>query len=177
MTPSLEPKVLPTPGRVCEYELVRRNPYPPVDHRVMPVEGGRLRVDDDRAVVLHVGKAHIGFNGHMGLPLGVELLFDHIRCARHDRLRLLPLDVLHRVKDVRGTRMNLNGTCSHGRGGAHVGGQSLQLHLYLRRRGPRMGFGVGADDGYGVAILENLIVAQDGTIQSVAQVVRVVDRS
>ena len=116
-------------------------------------------------------------DGQVRLALEVEVVLDRVGRLVHDRLGVRPLGDLLLEVDVGRAGMDLDGVVGHGRGRAHVGGQRLQLHLDLRRGGLGLLDGVGADDGDGVAVLEDLGVAQDGPIPAVALVRREGDQA
>ena len=66
--------------------------------------------------------------------------------------------------------MDFDGVFGHGGRGTHVGRKDLKVELHLLRRCGSILVGVGADDGHCVAVLEDLLVAQDGTVPSVTLV-------
>ncbi len=66
--------------------------------------------------------------------------------------------------------MDFDGVLRHGGRSAHVGRKNLEIELHLLRRCGGVLVAVGADDGHGIAVLEDLLVAQDGAVPSVTLV-------
>ena len=67
--------------------------------------------------------------------------------------------------------MDLDGVGGQGLGHAHVGGQDLEVDLDGLGGLAGVGLGVGRDYGDGVAVLEDLFIAEDGAVPAVALVV------
>ena len=134
-------------------------------------------MDRQAALFIVIGEAHVGLDGQVRLALQVEAILDHVGGRLHDRLGVRPFGDLLLEVDVGRAGVDLDGVVGHGGRRAHVGRQLFQLHLDLLGRGLGLLDGVGADDGDGVAILEDLGVAQDRPIPAVALVGREGDQA
>ncbi len=155
-------------GVLHEAQLLRLDPQAGGDHRMVKVYPDALGVDGEPPFFVEVGEADVGLHGQVRLALQVELVFHHVGRRLHERPGVRPFgDGLLEV-DVGSARMDLHGVLGHGRRRAHVGGQHFQLDLHLGRGGAGVLLGVRADDGDGVAVLEDLGVAQDGAVPAVA---------
>ena len=114
------------------------------------------------------GQAHIGLDGHVGLPADVEVAFhDAVGAVKQSR-GFLALGDFGVKENIGGTRMDLGGVFGHGCRGAHVGRQFFQFHIDFVGRGAGMGFGIGADNGNGIPVLKHFGIGQDGAVESVA---------
>src|SRR5208337_538375 len=142
------------------------------DHGVMEVDAYALRVNCKPSFVIEIGKTYVGLHGQMGLPLEVEFVFYDVGGRIHERFCIAALCDLLLVVDVGGPGMDLDGVIGHSGRRAHVGWKLFELNHDLFGRGPGVLHRVGADNGDGVAELEHLSVAQDGTVPAVALVRR-----
>ncbi len=160
-------------GRVLhQAQLIGLDAQTRRDHGVVQMDADALRVDGEPSFVIEIGKTDVRLDGQMGLPLQVELVFYDVGGRIHERFCIPSLCDLLLEVDVGGAGMDLDGVIGHGRRRAHVGRKLFELDLDLFGRRPGVLHGVGADDGDGVAELEDLRVAQDRTVPAVAFVGR-----
>ena len=67
--------------------------------------------------------------------------------------------------------MDFDGVGGHGVEGAHVGGQLFDVNLDGLGSSARMLFGVSGDDGNGITELEDLVGAENRTLETIGLVV------
>ena len=128
-------------------------------------------MDDHLALVVHIAVAHVWFDGQVGLTLGVVIAFRDDVCRiieEGSSIRAFFLKLV--IVDVGGAGVDFDGVRGHGLGGAHVFGQQLQIKLDLFCRSAGVAFGVRADDGKRIAILEDFGIVKDGTFPAVTLV-------
>ena len=141
------------------------------DHEAVQMDADRLAVDNQLALVVDVSEAYVGLDGQVRLTLRVVFLADNsVFRIVEGSFRILALDLVADVVVVRGAGMDFDGVRSQGVRGVHVFGQLFEVNLDFVGSSAGMLFSIGADDGEGVAILEDLGVIQDGTIPAVALV-------
>ena len=141
----------------------------------MDVQGDGFGIDVQIALVVGVGVAAVRFHGHVRLAAHVEFLFDHVRGGFEDGRGFFALDDFLGEIHVGRARVNFQGVVGHGRRGVHVRRQFFEFDLDLFGRGLGLSLGVGADDGQGVAVLEDFLIAEDGPVPAVAAVANGVD--
>ena len=141
------------------------------DHQRVQMDGHRLGVDDHLALFVDVAIAHIGFDGQVGLALGVVAAFgNHVGGVVEEGSGIRAFFFKLFVIDVGSARVDFDGVRSHGFGGAHVFGQQLKVKLDLFSRSAGIAFRIGAHDGKGVAVLEDLGIVKDRTFPAVTLV-------
>ncbi len=140
------------------------------NHVEMQVQPNGFGMDAQFAFVVQIGKPYVRLNGHVRLATNIEIVFYDMGSAVENRTCFLAFgDALFKV-DIGRTRMNLNGIISHGGRGAHVFGQPFHLDLDLGSRGLSILVGISTNNSNGIPVLEDLLVAQDGTIPTVTLV-------
>lgn len=127
-------------------------------------------MNDQLSLIIKIRIAHIRLNGHVRLAAGVELVFHHHICLFKQRCGIRTLFNILIIVDIGSAGMNFNGVGSHCFRSAHIGGQHFKVDFHLGRGGAGVRFGIRADNGIGVAVLEDLLVAEDGAIESVSLV-------
>lgn len=126
-------------------------------------------MNDQLSLIIKIRIAHIRLNGHVRLAAGVELVFHHHICLFKQRCGIRTLFNILIIVDI-GSADEFMAVGSHCFRSAHIGGQHFKVDFHLGRGGAGVRFGIRADNGIGVAVLEDLLVAEDGAIESVSLV-------
>ena len=152
-----------------EAQLIHRHADAVGYHGHVQVDAYALGVDGQHAVLVYVGVAVVRLEVQVRLPRAVALDLDDVR--RGVEVEVGALDAVGLVVGVRGAGVDLDGVGRQGLGHAHVGRQDLEIDLDRLRRLARMRLGVRRDYRYRVAVLEDLLIAEDGAVPAVALVV------
>ena len=150
-------------------QLIHRDADAVGYHGHVQVDAYALGVDGQHAVLVYVGIAVVGFEVEVRLPGAVALDLDHV--GRGVEVEVRALDAVRLIVGVRRAGVDLDGVGGQSLGHAHVGGQDFKVHLHGLGGLAGVRLGVRSDYRDGVAVLEDLFIAEDGTVPAVALVV------
>ncbi len=128
-------------------------------------------MNGQHAVLIDVGVAVVGLDGEVGLAGAVAVYLDHVGFGNAVPVELIALYAVCFIIFVGNSGVNLNGVGGKRLGDAHIGGQNFKIDLDCGSGSFGMLLGVGRDYCDGIAELEDLFIAEDGSVPAVALVV------
>lgn len=143
----------------------------------MQMDADGFGMDCDPSLLIRISVRNIRLDRQMRLTGTVCFHFHYIRSALHDRSRVVSLDTVGLIVDVRRAGMDLDGIGSHCLGCGHISRKDFQIDLHCLCRRFRMLYRICADHGDRVAVLEYFLVAEDRAVPAVSLVGREGDKT